>query len=39
MKICKTKMPDETTFSDTHRSACWLNEKKHREEAQHGSTK
>ena len=25
MKICKTKMPDETTFSDTHRSACWLN--------------
>ena len=39
MKICKTKMPDETIFSDTHRSACWLNEKKHREEAQHGSTK
>lgn len=39
MKICKTKMPDETIFSDTHRSACWLNEKKHREEAQHGNTK
>ena len=28
MKICKTKMPDETNFSDTHRSACWLNGKK-----------
>lgn len=39
MKICKTKMPVETIFSDTHRSACWLNEKKNREEAQHGSTK
>ena len=39
MKICKTKMPVETIFSDTHRSACWLNEKKNREEAQHGNTK
>ena len=39
MKICKTKMPVETIFSATHRSACWLNEKKNREEAQHGSTK
>lgn len=28
MKICKTKMPVETIFSDTHRSACWLNEKR-----------
>ena len=39
MKICKTKMPVETIFSDTHRSACWLNENKNREEAQHGNTK
>ena len=39
MKICKTKMPVETIFSDTHRSACWLNEKKNREETQHGNTK
>ena len=39
MKICKTKMPVETIFSDTHRSSCWLNEKKNREEAQHGNTK
>ena len=39
MKICKTKMPVDTIFSDTHRSACWLNEKKNREEAQHGNTK
>ena len=33
MKICKTGMPAETQFSETHHSACWLNEKKRREEA------
>jgi hypothetical protein len=26
-------MPEETEFSCTHRSACWINEKKKREEA------
>ncbi len=26
MKICKLKMPPETVFSDTHKSACWLND-------------
>ena len=26
MKICKQKMPAETVFSETHRSACWLND-------------
>ena len=33
MRICKTKMPQATAFSDTHSSSCWLNEKKRREEA------
>ena len=33
MKICKTKMPQEMIFSETHKSVCWLNEKKRREEA------
>ena len=37
MRICKTKMPPVTALSDTHSSACWLNEKKRREEARrHG---
>ena len=37
MRICKTRMPQTTEFSDTHISACWLNEKKRREEAaRHG---
>ncbi len=37
MRICKTRMPFETEFSENHRSACWLNEKKRREEEkQHG---
>lgn len=37
MRVCKTKMPLETEFSKSHCSACWLNEKKRREEAkQHG---
>ena len=26
MKVCKCHMPPETQFSDTHRSACWLND-------------
>ena len=26
MKICKMRMPEYTKFSDTHESACWLNE-------------
>ena len=26
MKICKLKMPEITTLSETHQSACWLNE-------------
>ena len=26
MKICKVKMPDVTKFTETHSSACWLNE-------------
>ena len=33
MRICKTRMPQRTVFSDTHVSACWLNEKERREEA------
>ena len=33
MRICKTRMPPATVFSDTHSSSCWLNEKKRREEA------
>ena len=33
MRICKTSMPQETVLSETHTSACWLNEKKRREEA------
>ena len=33
MRICKTKAPHATAFSDTHRSSCWLNEKERREEA------
>lgn len=36
MRICKTKMPLETEFSESHCSACWLNEKKRREEAKRG---
>ena len=37
MRVCKTRMPQATVFSDTHSSACWLNEKKRREEAsRHG---
>ena len=30
MKICKLKMPEITVFSETHRSACWLNELRRR---------
>lgn len=26
MKVCKNHMPPETSFSETHRSACWLND-------------
>lgn len=26
MRICKLRMPEETRLSDTHVSACWLNE-------------
>ena len=33
MRICKARMPQSTAFSDTHSSACWLSEKKRREEA------
>lgn len=33
MKICKVRMPEMTAFTSTHYSACWLNEKKRREEA------
>lgn len=32
MKLCKTRMPQDTVFGLTHKSACWLNEKKRREE-------
>ena len=33
MRVCKTRMPESTAFSDTHSSSCWLNEKERREEA------
>ena len=37
MRICKAQMPLATECSDTHSSACWLNERKRREEAElHG---
>ena len=37
MRVCKTRMPLRTEFSNTHSSFCWLNEKKRREEAKpHG---
>ena len=37
VRVCKTRMPEATEFSDTHVSSCWLNEKKRREEAKrHG---
>ena len=37
MRVCKARMPQAAEFSDTHMSACWLNEKRRREEvAQHG---
>ena len=37
MRVCKTRAPQATEFSDTHSSFCWLNEKKRREEARrHG---
>ena len=26
MKVCKLRMPEYTVLSDTHKSACWLNE-------------
>ena len=26
MKVCKIRMPEYEVFSDTHKSACWLNE-------------
>ena len=32
MRICKSRMPQQTAFSDTHSSSCWLNEKEKREE-------
>ena len=33
MRICKARMPQAMAFSETHSSACWLNEKERREEA------
>ncbi|MBO4991065.1 MAG: ABC transporter ATP-binding protein [Firmicutes bacterium] len=32
MKICKLRMPEAETLSPTHRSMCWLNEWKKRQE-------
>jgi len=32
MRICKVKMPEYTQLSDTHASACWLNELARRNE-------
>lgn len=32
MKICKLQMPSIMSFSATHQSACWLNQKKNKEE-------
>ena len=37
MRICKKQMPQTATLSGTHSSACWLNDKRRREEAtRHG---
>ena len=37
MRICKSRMPGETKFSDSHSSACWIHEKHRREEVKrHG---
>ena len=33
MRICKKMQPGQAAFSPTHWDACWLNEKKRREEA------
>ena len=38
MRVCKTRMPQTTAFSDTHSSSCWLNEKERREEAKRHGT-
>ncbi len=34
MRICKLRMPEYTRFSDTHESACWLNESRKRKGAE-----
>ena len=37
MKICKLRMPEYTQFTDTHASACWLNELERRQKGGNGN--
>lgn len=36
MKICKSRMPSVTTYSETHQCACWLEEAAKRKGENHG---